>query len=189
MLDSRMEIVGRAASFVDNIDKKANALAAQTEQEIGRMADRVNEINRFQAVVQSIADVTSTKFDQVIGDFRTFTDEARAEISTGGVTNREAMAKAEEARTSVNEFFEKCRVAYDMHEKSLNELKATFTTEANDLRQGVYKWSAEYVQEINLMVQTGGLPTGFDQRPGASTTKHDKKDLSVWKIPDNGSKS
>ena len=110
LLDSRMEMIGRAASFVDNIDKKANALAAQTEQVIGRMAERVNEINRLQAVVQGIADVTGAKFDQVFRDFKTFTDEARTEISIGAVTNREAMAKAEEFRTSVNELFEKCRV-------------------------------------------------------------------------------
>ena len=28
LLDSRMEMIGRAASFVDNIDRKASALAA-----------------------------------------------------------------------------------------------------------------------------------------------------------------
>ena len=44
------------------------------------MPERVNEINRLQAVIQGIADVTSAKFDQVIGDFKAFTDEARTEI-------------------------------------------------------------------------------------------------------------
>ena len=62
-LDTRMVMIGRAATFVENIDQKANALAAQIEVEDGRMGERVVEINRLQAVVQGIADVTSAKFD------------------------------------------------------------------------------------------------------------------------------
>jgi hypothetical protein len=57
-LDARMEMISRAATYVDGIDKKADALALQTEQEIARMAERVAEINRLQAVVQNIADKT-----------------------------------------------------------------------------------------------------------------------------------
>ena len=51
------------------------------------MSERVVEINRLQAVVQSIADTTEAKFHEVIGDFKKFTDEARSEISTGTETN------------------------------------------------------------------------------------------------------
>ena len=187
-LDARMEMISRAASYVDGIDQKANALAAQTEQEIARMAERVMEINRLQAVVQGVADTTSSKFDQVIADFKSFCDAARTEISAGAVTNQEAMSKAEEVRSSVNDLFEKCRLAFDQNAADLHALKATFTTEANDLRQGVYKWSATYAQEIKEMVRVGMTGQGVEQRPGASSTKHDKKELSVWKIPENVAK-
>ena len=97
-------------------------------------------------MVQGIADETSGKFDQVIADFKSFCDGARNEISAGAVTDQEAISKAEEVSSSVNDLFEKCRLAYDQNAADLHALKATFTTEANDLRQGVYKWSAVYVQ-------------------------------------------
>ena len=98
------------------------------------------------------------------------------------------MSKAEEVRSSVNDLFEKCRLAYDQNAADLNTLKETFTSEANDLRQGVYKWSATYSQEIKDMVRVGMSGPGAEQRPGASSTKHDKKELSVWKIPENVAK-
>ena len=181
-------VISRAASYVDGIDQKANGLAAQTEQEIARMAERVVEINRLQAVVQGVADATSNKSDQVIADFKSFCDAARAEISAGAVTNQEAMSKAEEVHTAVNNLFDKCRLAYDQNKVDLNTLKETFTSEANDLRQGVYKWSATYSQEIKDMVRVWVSGPGAEQRPSASSTKHDKKELSVWKIPENVAK-
>ena len=88
---------------------------------------------------------------QVISDFKKFADEARAEISAGAGPNKEAMAKAEEVRTQVNELFEKTRITLDIHEKSLAELKTGFNAEVVTLRQGVYDWSVKYADEVKQM--------------------------------------
>ena len=187
-LNTQMEMIGRAASYVDGIDQKANALTAQTEREMERMAERVTEINRLQSVVQDIAGKTEEKFNQVIQDFKSFCEAARAEISTSATANKEAMTKAEEVHTSVNDLFQKCSIGYDQNKAELEVLRQTFTAEATSLRQGVQAWSATYAQEIKAMVQNGMSGAGFEQKPGTGSAKHDKKELSVWKIPENVSK-
>ena len=98
------------------------------------------------------------------------------------------MAKAEEVRTSVNEFFEKTRVTFNVHERSLTEMKTGFNTEVATLRQGVYDCSVKYSNEVKQIVQSGNFSSGFDHKPTANLAKHDKKELSVWKLPDNVSK-
>ena len=68
-LDTRMEMIGRAATFVDTIDQKQKNVLAQLELESGRMNERVMEINVLKATVENVAEATSSKFDQVISDF------------------------------------------------------------------------------------------------------------------------
>ena len=108
-IDTRMEMIGRAATFVDQIDRKQKDVMGQIELESGRMNERVMEINVLKATVENVAASTSSQFDLVIGNFKEFADAARAEISAGARANKEAMAKEEEVRTSVNELFEKTR--------------------------------------------------------------------------------
>ena len=38
------------------------------------------------------------------------------------------------------------------------------------------------------MVQSGIFSTNFDHKPAANLAKHDKKELNVWKLPDDVSK-
>ena len=108
---------------------------------------------------------TSFQFDLVIGNFKEFADAAHAEISAGAGANKEAMAKAEEVRTQVNELFEKTRVTFDVHEKSLAELETSFTAEVGTLRQGVYDGSTKYSEDVKQMVKSGNFGASFDQKP------------------------
>ena len=183
-----MEMIGRAGTFVDQIDKKQKDVMSQIEFESGRMNERVMEINVLKATVENVAASASSQFDPVIGNFKEFADAARAENSAGAGANKEAMAKAEEVRAQVNEFFEKTRTTFDIHEKSLAELNKGFNAEVVTLRQGVYDWSVKYADEVKQMVQSGNFSTNFDHKPAANLAKHDKKELSVWKLPDNVSK-
>ena len=75
-LNTRMEMIGRAATFVDTIDKKQALVIGKLELESG-----VNEINVLKATIEAVAKETSAKFDQVIIDFKKFADDARVEIS------------------------------------------------------------------------------------------------------------
>ena len=90
------------------------------------------------------------------------------------------MAKAEKLRTQVKELFEKTRVTFDIHEKTLIELKMDFTAEFAGLRQGVQAWSVKHAEEAKHMVQTDNFNTRFENKPTTGQTKHDKKELSVW---------
>ena len=88
----------------------------------------------------------------------------------------------------MNELFEKTRLTFDIHEKSLVELKTGVNAEVVTLRHGVYDWSVKYSEEVKQMVQSGNFSSCFDHKPTANLANHDKKELSVWKLPDNVSK-
>ena len=135
-MDTRMEMIGRAATFVDQIDTKLKNVMAKIGLESGCMNERVMEINLLKATSKNMAASTSSHFDLLISNFKEFAEAARAEISAGAGANKEAMAKVEEVRTQVNELFAKTRLTCDIHEKSLVELKTGFNAEVVTLRQG-----------------------------------------------------
>ena len=68
-LNTRMDMIGRAATCVDTIDQKQTLVMAQLELETGRMDQRVMEINALKVTIKSVAKETSAKFDGVIVDF------------------------------------------------------------------------------------------------------------------------
>ena len=54
--------------------------------------------------------------------------------------------------------------------------------------QGQDYVSTKYSEEIKQMVQSGNFGASFDKKPGSNLTRHDKKELSVWKLLDNVAK-
>ena len=55
-----------------------------------------------------------------------------------------------------------------------------------DFRDGVRVWSDNFATEIQQMCQTDNF--NFDVKPAVVVPKHDKKEVSVWKLPDGVSK-
>ena len=180
-LNTRMDMIGRAATFVDTIDQKQTLVMAQLELETGRMDQRVMEINVLKVTIEAVAKETSAKFDEVIVDFKKFADDARLEISTGSVANKEAMAKAEEVRTCVSELFEKPRVTFYVHEKTLIELRTSFNAEVAGLRQGGHEWSTKYTEEVKQMVQLRHEP-----RPEACLQHCQARQKGTERLEDSG---
>ena len=181
LLDTRMEMIGRAADFINNLDGKQKEVIDFVALESRRMSDRVREIITLNEGIEK----TYADLQLLNAGTTTFAETTKAELAAGAVANEEAHQK-DHVHGQVNELFAKTSVPFAENEKKLSEISTDFSAEVKSLRDGVQTWSQNFATEIQQMCQTGNFK--FDVKPAVVMPKHDKKEVSVWKLPDGISK-
>ena len=165
LVDARMEIAGRAALFINDLDQKQRATIEQVNTEMGRMNERVSEMNTIKEGIE----LTYKNLQELNTGTTAFAETTRAELASGAAANDLAQQKANEVNAKVTELFTKTELTFaETEKKSLA------------LREEIRVWSYGFATRVEEMCRTGNFK--FDARPPVAVAKHDKKEVSVWKL-------
>ena len=121
-----MELAGRAAFFINELDQRQQSTIEQINVEMGRMNDRVNEMT----ILKDGIEKTHTNLLEFNAGTTAFAESTRAELAAGAVANEEAHQKVEVAHqkanhvhTQVNDLFAKTELTFAENEKNITDLR------------------------------------------------------------------
>ena len=168
LLDTRMEMIGRAADFINNLDAKQTEVIDFAGVDSRRMSEGVTEIITLKEGIEN----TYADLQLLNAGTTTFAETTKAELAAGAVANEEAHQKANHVHGQVNELFAKTSVTFAENAKKLSEISAGFSAEVKSLRDGVQTWSQTFASEIQQMCKTGNFK--FDVKPTVVVPKHEQ---------------
>ena len=164
LIDARMEIAGRAAQFINELDTKQKATIEQISTEMGRMNDRVTEMTTLKDGIE----LTYKNLQELNAGTTLFAETTRAELASGSAANDVAQQKANDVGTKLTELFSKTEATFaETEKKSLA------------MREEIRVWSNGFATQVQEMCRTGNFK--FDAKAPAVVAKHDKKEVSVWR--------
>ena len=173
-----MELAGTVVTFVNDFDVKQGEVIAALNVEMSRMDKQVADVNQNMAdmtILKEGIENTHAKLLELNAGTSSFAESARAELEASALANEEAHRKADHVHSQVNTLFTKTELTFaESDKKSLA------------LREEIRVWSDGLAEQIKEMCRSGNFK--FDVKPAVVEPKHDKKEVSVWKLPDGVSK-
>ena len=94
-------------SFIADLDSKQKKVIEKISEEMGRVEQRVDEINLLKTAVEASYAESTASLQQVSDGVKAFAIETEAKIETGAQANSVAGAEADHVHGQVNEVFEK----------------------------------------------------------------------------------
>jgi hypothetical protein len=195
-LNARMELVGRAADFINSLDAQKKAVEQHCTEEVERVVVIIADLNKTKEDVKGLSDDIKAKMDdndvkmQVVPDLTQKLDVKTEQIQTlFNETQKYALksdASLKENEDKVTELHAKTRVFAEKITGDLENTKVGLLAQTTKLRDDIVVWSDGYAGKIEAMVKGGD----FKYQRGTSTqkAKFDKKEVSVWQIPAGVSK-
>ena len=93
-INSRMELAGRAVTFIADIDSQQKEVIGKIGEEIARMDQRVEEINLLKTVVEASYVEPAANLQQVSDGMKSFAAKTEANIASGTQADTVASGKA-----------------------------------------------------------------------------------------------
>ena len=93
LIDTRMEIAGRAATFINELDQRQRATIEQINVEMGRMNMQVVTVNQAMSdmnVLKTAIEKTHATVIEITAGTSSFADSTRAEFEATSLANKEA---------------------------------------------------------------------------------------------------
>ena len=142
LIDTRMEIAGRAALFINDLDQKQRATIEQINVEIVRMNERVIEVTTLKDGIE----LTYKNLLELNAGTTAFAETTRAELATGAAANDLAQQKANEVNAKVTELFTKTELTFaETEKKSLA------------MREEIRVWSDGFATQVQEVCRTGNF--------------------------------
>ena len=185
-LESRLTVAGRAFEFMQHLDTKKEEILkemqVQAEQTFG-VVDIANATNK--RLEASFADLNA-KLEATFVNMQVQIESAQ---STAVAVHQDAKTSIDAGAASVADLHEKTRVFAAQAETEIQAAKVA----TNVLREEVRVWSVNYGEEVKQMLSKEMLTQKLgkpEHGEGSTTTssKLDKKEVSVWKLQDNVTK-
>ena len=135
----------------------------------------VNQHLADMTILKDAIEKTHTTVSEITAGTASSADSARAEFEATSLANKEAHQKADRVHSQVNTLFAKTELTFaETEKKSLA------------LREEIRVLSDGFASQVQEMCRTGNFK--FDAKPAVVVAKHDKKEVSVWKLVDGVTK-
>ena len=185
IVNERMQLAGTVVSFVNKLNDKQTEAVAAIALEAGRMDVQVASVNQAlidMRVLKEAIEKTHIAVIEITAGTSSFADSTRAEfadtkaaIEATSLASKEAHDKAEWLHSQVGTLVAKTEATFvETERKSLAQ------------REEIRVWSDEFASKVQEMCRTGEFK--FDAKPAVVVAKHDKKEVSVWKLVDGVTK-
>ena len=152
-LNARMELVGRAADFLNTLDVKRQELEQHANEQVGRVSTIVADLQKTKDDVKELFEAIKLKMDTVdvqlqsVPELTQKLNDKTVEIDNlFQKTDALLIEKTEQIQaneTKVNELYEKTRVSFEKVIDDLETTKGGILGEKLQLKKEIVTWSAE----------------------------------------------